>query len=136
MLKIEKQAKELNIADSVLFVGNVSNTDEWYQAFDLFILPSRWEGLPVVGIEAQAADLPCVFSSAVTQEVALTEKTTFIDLKEPVEVWANKINEVLNKKEYRNNNYDLLTEKGYNIKTEAKKLQELYISIYNDVKQQ
>ncbi len=134
--KVKAQIKQLGIENHVLMLGVVSNTNEWYQAFDLFVLPSIREGLPVVGIEAQAADLPCIFSTAVTEEVALTEKTTFIDLKEPVEVWANKINEVLNKKEYRNNNYDLLTEKGYNIKTEAKKLQELYISIYNDVKQQ
>lgn len=129
---VKKQAQEINISDKIIYVGNVPNTDEWYNAFDLFLLPSRWEGLPVVGIEAQAADLPCIFSTAVTEEVALTKKSTFIDLKEPVEIWAKKINEILDKKEPRNNNYDLLTEKNYNIKTEAKKLQELYISIYNE----
>lgn len=132
MDNVQKQAQELNISDKIIYVGNVPNTDEWYNAFDLFLLPSRWEGLPVVGIEAQASDLPCIFSTAVTNEVALTDKTTFIDLKDPVNIWAKKINEIIENKEFRNNNYNLLTEKNYNIKTEAKKLQELYISIYNE----
>ncbi len=133
MGEVKKQAKKLNICDKIIYVGNVSNTNEWYQAFDLFLLPSRWEGLPVVGIEAQAADLPCIFSTAVTDEVALSQKATFIDLKESDDVWAGKINEIINRKESRNNNYNLLTEKNYNIKTEAKKLQDLYISMYNEL---
>lgn len=131
--EVKAQIKQLNIEKSVLMLGVVPNTNEWYQVFDLFVLPSIREGLPVVGIEAQAADLPCIFSTAVTDEVALSQKATFIDLKESDDVWAGKINEIINRKESRNNNYNLLTEKNYNIKTEAKKLQELYISMYNEL---
>ena len=63
---MKEKASNLGIKDRVTFVGNVGNANEWYQAFDCFVLPSVWEGLPVVGVEAQAADLPCIFSSAVT----------------------------------------------------------------------
>ena len=58
---MKEKASNLGIKDRVTFVGNVGNANEWYQAFDCFVLPSVWEGLPVVGVEAQAADLPCIF---------------------------------------------------------------------------
>lgn len=50
------------------------------QAFDVFMLPSIWEGLPVVGVEAQAADLPCIFSDNVTKEIGLSDKASFLSL--------------------------------------------------------
>lgn len=74
MPKIKEKVQTLGIEDAVLFVGNVGNANEWYQAFDAFVLPSVWEGLPVVGVEAQAADLPCVFSDNITREIGLTDK--------------------------------------------------------------
>jgi glycosyltransferase involved in cell wall biosynthesis len=52
---MKEKASNLGIKDRVTFVGNVGNANEWYQAFDCFVLPSVWEGLPVVGVEAQAA---------------------------------------------------------------------------------
>ena len=73
MPKMKEKVQTLGIEDAVLFVGNVGNANEWYQAFDAFVLPSVWEGLPVVGVEAQAADLPCVFSDNITREIGLTD---------------------------------------------------------------
>ena len=54
--------KELQLEDSIVLTGNVTNTNEFYQVMDVFILPSFYEGLPVVSIEAQAANLPCLIS--------------------------------------------------------------------------
>ena len=127
--RIECQIESLNIKDSVLMVGNVSNPNEWYQAFDLFFMPSLWEGLPVVGVEAQAADLPCDFSTAVTEEIALTENVEFIDLKQPVEIWVEHINRIITHIPERKNRFSLITEKHYNIHEEAKTLQALYLAI-------
>ena len=62
MPKMKEKVQTLGIEDVVLFVGNVGNANEWYQAFDAFVLPSVWEGLPVVGVEAQAADLVIIAS--------------------------------------------------------------------------
>ena len=53
MDEIKRKAADLGISEHVTFVGNVGNANEWYQAFDCFVLPSIWEGLPVVGVEAQ-----------------------------------------------------------------------------------
>lgn len=131
MEEMKKKAQELNVVDSVLFVGNVNNANEWYQAFDLFILPSIYEGLPVVGIEAQAAGLPCVFSTKVTKEVSITDHTEFLDLGDSCAVWARKILEMLQKCAQRQNEYDAVTAANYNIKVESKKLQQLYVDLYN-----
>lgn len=90
MDEIKRKTTDLGISEHVTFVGNVGNANEWYQAFDCFVLPSIWEGLPVVGVEAQAADLPCVFSSAITREIHDSEM-----MKAPTNVSAHgRYNEV------------------------------------------
>lgn len=129
--KIRTLVEQLGIANHVLMLGNIPNVNEWYQAFDLFMLPSIREGLPVVGIEAQAADLPCIFSTAVTSEVRLGDRTQFIALDASLGIWRNAVLSALNHVYRRSDNYQKLTEKGYNIIEEAKKISDLYISMHN-----
>lgn len=133
MDEIQKKVRDKKLNERVIFAGNVANANEWYNAFDVFVLPSIWEGLPVVGVEAQANDLPCIFSDSITREIELLEKTKFISLDMDVNVWAN---EVLNKFEYTNrkNNAELITARNYNIEIEAKKLQERYLQLYKEEK--
>lgn len=128
MDSIKQKVDKLGISQSVSFIGNVGNANEWYQAFDVFVLPSIWEGLPVVGVEAQAADLSCFFSDSITKEITLLPKTKFISLNESAKKWALEIREAFNEKK-RNNNEQVITEKGYNIKNEALKLQECYLKM-------
>lgn len=127
---IKKQVVELQIEDRVLFMGNVSNVNEWYQAFDVFVLPSIWEGLPVVGIEAQAADLPCVFSADVTNEVGILKTTVFLSRKLPLEKWVKCILSYKGKYE-RVNRAKEIAAAGYDIKCEAQKLQQKYLELYD-----
>ena len=133
MDEIKRKAADLGISEHVTFVGNVGNANEWYQAFDCFVLPSIWEGLPVVGVEAQAADLPCVFSSAITREIGLSQHAKFVPLTESVSVWAKTLCDALQQNE-RNDNTKLITEHHYNIAFEAKKLQERYLQLAGEVK--
>lgn len=130
--KVSEQINSLGIQDKVLMIGNVPNANEWYQAFDLFILPSHWEGLPVVGVEAQAAGLPCIFSSSITQEIKLSDHASFISLKTSPKEWANEAISLLNSNCSRTNMHKLIADKGYDIKREAKKLEDLYIKLYSD----
>ena len=89
--KIKEKVRKLGLADKVQFLGVRSDVAQLYQAMDVFLLPSLFEGVPVVGIEAQFADLPCVFSNKVPREVAFSEKCQFIDLQDPPEAWAAQI---------------------------------------------
>ena len=67
--EIKKQVHELKLDECVRFLGNRDDVNELYQAMDVFVMPSLFEGIPVVGVEAQFAGLPCVFSDKVPVEV-------------------------------------------------------------------
>lgn len=87
---MKKLVGEKGLDKKVLFLGNQQNVSDYLHAFDLFIFPSLFEGFPVSLIEAQAASLPCLISTRVTQETKLTEQTHFIDL-ENSDGWLEKI---------------------------------------------
>lgn len=89
--EIKRQVKEFGIEDKVKFLGNRSDVSELYQVMDVFVLPSRFEGIPVVGIEAQFADLPCFFSDRISIDVKFNVKSLFIGLDKSPEYWANEI---------------------------------------------
>lgn len=125
---IQKKAEEMGMTDSIRFLGNIPNVDEWYQAFDVFVLPSFREGLPVVGVEAQAADLPCIFSASITREIGILEKTQFLNLEKGCEYWADMILKALENKE-RGDVSRIIAASGYDITVEAGKLQELYLKL-------
>lgn len=89
--EIKEQVKSLGLDESVMFLGNRSDVNELYQAMDVFVLPSLFEGIPVVGVEAQFADLPCLFSDKTPDEVKFNVRTKFIGLDKSPEFWANEI---------------------------------------------
>lgn len=72
----------------------------YYQVFDCFALPSVWEGLPVVGVEAQAADLPCVFSTNVTREIGFSNDAKFVSTEDK-SGWVNRLSSDKSKKELK-----------------------------------
>ncbi|HAP6069533.1 TPA: glycosyltransferase family 1 protein, partial [Enterococcus faecium] len=80
--EIKNYAKKSGIDDDIKFLGNRNDIEKFYQAFDVLMLPSLFEGVPLVGIEAQFADLPCFFSEKVPTEVAFSDKTNFISLNQ------------------------------------------------------
>lgn len=123
--KVYEQVISLGIEKNVIFTGNVTNINELYQVIDVFILPSFYEGLPVVSIEAQAAGLPCFISDRVDKRCALTQEVEFLSIDTPAEGWAKEILRYAeNRKQYLNER--VLTDAGYNIEIEAKKLEQIY----------
>ena len=87
-------------------------------------MPSLFEGLPVVGVEAQANGLPCILSSNISKEVILSDNIKMLDLSLGVDSWKD---EILNTKLQRNNkSIEQIEEKGYNVVSEVKKLTDLY----------
>ena len=88
---LKKQAAGYGITDKVLFLGIRNDVNQLYQAMDVFVMPSRYEGLPVVGVEAQCSGLPCVFSANITQELKMSERAIFLDIDCTAEEWARFI---------------------------------------------
>lgn len=123
--KIMEKAKALGISDSVRFLGVRSDVDKLYQVFDILMLPSLFEGLPVVGVEAQCAGLPMLTSDEVTAEVEITDLVCRFPLSASADEWAMKISEMIT--EERVSHHREVAEKGYDIKNTAEFLQQFYI---------
>lgn len=124
---IRKKVKSLNIEDSVIFLGRKNNVQDYFQAMDIFILPSLFEGLPVVGVEAQAAGLPIFMSANITREIGLLNYA-YIELRQSAEYWADKILSVDNKV-VRHNSYLGVVKAGFDINEESKKLEKFYTNL-------
>lgn len=77
---VQQQCTQLGIRDAVIMVGSKTNTEDYYQAMDVFVFPSLWEGLPVSVVEAQANGLPCLLSDVITHDVDLTDKVKYLTL--------------------------------------------------------
>lgn len=126
---VRAQAQELGIADHILFAGLQSNVADWYQLMDLFVMPSRFEGLPVVGIEAQAAGLRCVFSDAVPEEVLLSDHAIQIPLSASNADWAAGLQRMLQQPCDRSAGAALIRQAGYDINIAAARLQQQYLQL-------
>lgn len=123
---INDKVKKLNMEGSVIFVGNVINPQEYYQVMDVFVLPSLFEGLPVVSIEAQAAGLPCLISDKVDTRCKITSDVKFLPIDYGVKPWAEEI--VTCKDKGRNGKAaEQIVNNGYSILNESKKLELLYL---------
>lgn len=83
--------REKGLEDSVKLLGFRKDAQRLFQAMDFFVLPSNFEGLPTVGVEAQCTGLPCLMSDTITEEVKITEKCWFLSIKESPELWAEFI---------------------------------------------
>lgn len=127
---VKSRAEELGVSDSVLMVGEQADMARWYQAMDVFVMPSLFEGLTLSGVEAQAAGLPCVFSDVVSRETQMTEPVRFISLDAPNSRWAEAI---LGYSAYpRIDTSSLIEKAGYNICVEAKRLQTIYMNLLSN----
>lgn len=127
---IKEKVKLLDLQDNVIFVRNRSDVECLYQAMDVFIFPSLWEGLGLVAIEAQISGLPVLASSNVPAAAGCTDRFYSMDLELGEKKWAEKIEYILSENKKRS----LLSEKekmsirdkGYDIKIEAGKLEHIY----------
>ncbi len=89
--EIQNKIRSLGIENDVIMLGNRADVDELYQAMDIFVMPSFFEGVPVTGIEAQFSGLPCVFSDRVPKEVSISNRCIFISLNQSVSEWSKLI---------------------------------------------
>ena len=125
--KLTNKVRNSNLKGKVSFLIDRADINEIYQTLDVFVLPSLFEGLPVVCVEAQANGLPCFVSSNISKEVLLTCNAKMLDLTRGAQYWAEQILKAdigrysAAKRQLKN--------KGYDVIVEAQKLKEWYIEL-------
>ena len=126
-LETEMKAKveELNLTEVVKFLGVRSDIHRLMQAFDVFILPSLFEGFPVTMVEAQAAGLPCIISDQVPPQCAITDNVEIISLQQSPQQWAERLLTYQNTK--KQNTYETIVKQNIDIKANAHWLQQFYL---------
>lgn len=129
----EEKARSLGIASAVRFLGQISNVQDVYQALDLFVLPSLYEGLGMVAIEAQVSGLPCICSERVPNEVALSGRCSFVPLSAGIEGWSNAILTTRTDVVNRSDPQASLGLESYDIFRAAPKLEEYYLKLFETV---
>ena len=121
-------SEQAGLAGKIIFTGNVPNPQDYYQAMDVFVLPSLSEGLPLTMAEAQIAGLPCVMAEHLPQEADLgCGLVSRAGLDRSFAEWASLI--LRQKGTERISRRDYAIKKGFDISSAAEKLQEFYISI-------
>lgn len=120
---LKNKAEELGVEKSVIWAGQRKDVNSLLQAIDIFILPSLYEGLPVIGIEAQASGLPCVFSDSITKEVDICN-VSFLSLDANIEEWAETVKNLVGFK--RIDVSETIKNKGFDIRKECDKLSNIY----------
>lgn len=123
---IKKKVNELGIRDCVKFLGQRKDINELYQALDLFLFPSIYEGLGMVLVEAQGSGLPCIASTEVPTYAKVSDLVDFLDLDLGEKVWSKKVLEILNNSKARSVSKENFEDKGYDINLESMKLIDKY----------
>lgn len=114
---IREKCRMLGIDSKVRFLGNQKHPEDYYQAMDFFLLPSFFEGLPGVLVEAQAAGLKCLVSDTVTREAQATELVTYLSIECPAGEWAGRILAEAGYK--RQDTCQTMRNAGFDVKTQA-----------------
>ena len=89
--KLRKKVAKNGLSHVVTFLGNRDDVNKLYQAMDVFVMPSFFEGVPVTGIEAQFSGLTCIFSDQVPKEVDFSGNCEFMPLHMDVSRWAARV---------------------------------------------
>lgn len=120
---VGRQISEMGLESAVFQLGFCGNVHELLQGFDMFLLPSRFEGLSMVAIEAQASGLPCVLSRNMTGETCVAPNAWRLPLDE--DIWEQEIMRLMDT--FTRENMDsYIIDSGYDICHAAKKLEDMY----------
>lgn len=121
--ELKKQIAGLGLRDAACLLNWQDNVQDYFQAMDVFCLPSLFEGLGITCIEAQAAGLKCLLSDEIPGEAGVTDLVTFLPLDEWI--WAEKMVESRTAEQRERKNKEIEAA-GYDIRTAVKKLENLY----------
>lgn len=131
LTEVKRKIKSYGLEHVVRLLGRRDDVNKIMQAADVLVMPSFFEGLTVVGIEAQASDLPLLLSDTVTKELGLLPSTQFISLEAGPTAWAKAI--VNSKRHNRQSRYEELKAAGYDIVNETERVEKLLIDAYHEL---
>lgn len=131
LTEVKRKIKAYGLENVVRLLGRRDDVNKIMQAADVLVMPSFFEGLTVVGIEAQASDLPLLLSDTVTKELGLLPSTQFISLEAGPTAWAEAI--VNSKRHNRQSRYEELKAAGYDIVNETERVEKLLIDAYHEL---
>ena len=124
------RANEKGIRDRVVLLGQRNDVNLILNMFDFFLLPSFYEGLPVVAVEAQTNDLICILSNKITKEVKLTDRLSFEGIdSDSITKWVDTICKYGNKYERGDNGREEVKKHGYDAKFEADRVKKIYMRL-------
>ena len=88
---VRNKVTEMGLAEKVIFAGAHKNVERYYQAMDVFLFPSRYEGFGMAMVEAQASGLACVASDVVPRETNVDGRAVYLSLEEKDSLWAERL---------------------------------------------
>lgn len=124
--EIKDRVNKMGLEDKILFLDGTNGIGALMQAMDVFLLPSKFEGLGIVAVEAQASGLKVFVSDAVPKEVGLTENIRFLPIDDE-SIWVDEILDAHNHE--RKDESDSIVRSGYEIKEIAKTIENLYLNL-------
>ncbi|MGK4073762.1 glycosyltransferase [Lactobacillus crispatus] len=135
--RILNKIQELSLEKKVILPGLQSNMPAWYSAFDIFVLPSLFEGLSVAGLEAQATGIITLISEeANPNELKINQNLFSLSLNQNVNEWAKKVKYLLSRS--KRLPHSIVTtnfkKKNYDLDVEAKKLNDLFLLQLDELK--
>lgn len=128
MPNIKDKVEKLGLKDCIVFTGSRNDANRFYNAFDLFVLPSLFEGLGIVAIEAEINGCTTFLSDNTPQDARIAHNVSFLPLD--IDVWTEKVIKYILKKNTRQGALFDIYNSGYDIKTEAQKLQNIYLDLW------
>ena len=130
--QVQNLLKEKSIFDDCIFTGRMENVGQWYSAMDLFLLPSIFEGLGIVFLEAQCSGLLCFGSDRVPPETEITPLMHRLSLRENADNWASAMQKEISSSNIRQDMGEYLRKAGYTFETSGNDMLLLYNDWYRE----
>lgn len=128
MDSVREKVSRLGLNDSVIFLGSVHDMERYYQAMDVFVFPSLYEGLGIVAVEAQNSGLPVIASSEIPVEAKICDNFRFMSLKKSAGEWADEALRISDG-HVRRDMSSYAREAGFDVKVQAAKMSEWYCQL-------
>lgn len=126
--KIEKMIEDKDMKDIYILRGR-KDVNLLYNIFDIFLMPSIFEGFPNACLEAQVSGLPCVISKNITKEIGIVD-VKFLELSLSSKEWAKELDKTIIKNgEERKKSAEIIRKRGFSVEREIKKIEKIYLEL-------